>query len=141
MSALAEVAVDVAPCAPRQLRLVRSPATVWRTGTTLAARRMVRQRRRRWRRRVLIVCGVIIGGGVLSWPGHALGGTTGTGLPTDLATGTSVASGMVYVVQEGDTIGSIARLANPVDPPLARRLLVRELRSSVVVPGEHVLIP
>jgi hypothetical protein len=30
---------------------------------------------------------------------------------------------------------------NPVDPRVARTALVRELDSSVVVPGEHVLIP
>jgi hypothetical protein len=32
-------------------------------------------------------------------------------------------------------------MMNPVDPKLARRDLVRELGSTVVVPGEHVLIP
>ena len=48
---------------------------------------------------------------------------------------------MIYVVQPGDTVGSIARAMNPVDPAFARRLLVKELDSSVVVPGEHVLIP
>jgi hypothetical protein len=30
---------------------------------------------------------------------------------------------------------------NPTDPAEARTLLVRELGSTVVVPGEHVLIP
>jgi hypothetical protein len=30
---------------------------------------------------------------------------------------------------------------NPTDPSEARVLLVQELGSSVVVPGEHVLIP
>jgi predicted Zn-dependent protease len=48
---------------------------------------------------------------------------------------------MVYVVQPGDTVTSIATLVNPVDPSLARHVLVRELGSSYVVPGEHVLIP
>ena len=48
---------------------------------------------------------------------------------------------MVYVVQPGDTVDSIARLVNPVQPQLARRDLVAELRSDVVVAGEHVLIP
>jgi hypothetical protein len=48
---------------------------------------------------------------------------------------------VVYVVHGGDTVNSIARLMNPVDPSIARRDLVRELGSSVVVPGEHVLIP
>jgi hypothetical protein len=48
---------------------------------------------------------------------------------------------MVYVVQAGATVNTIATLADPVDPSLARRALIRELRSSVVVAGEHVLIP
>jgi predicted Zn-dependent protease len=48
---------------------------------------------------------------------------------------------MNYVVQPGDTVSSIARMMNPVDPKVARTELVRELDSSVVVPGERVLIP
>jgi transposase-like protein len=48
---------------------------------------------------------------------------------------------MEYVVQPGDTVSSIARDINPVDPSRARTLLVHELGSSVVVPGEHVIIP
>jgi hypothetical protein len=48
---------------------------------------------------------------------------------------------MDYVVQSGDTINSIARDVNPIDPAQARSLLVHELGSTVVVPGEHVLIP
>ncbi len=141
MSALAEFVEEVPTVAEPYLRLVHSPQTTWRTGPALAVRRSARRRARRRRGRALTVSGVILGVAILSWPGHALGGTTGTGLPTDLATGSSLASGMVYVVQPGDTIDSIARLANPVDPAEARQLLVRELRSAVVVPGEHVLIP
>jgi hypothetical protein len=48
---------------------------------------------------------------------------------------------MVYVVQPGDTVSSLAALVNPVDPSQARRALVGELGSRFVVPGEHVLIP
>jgi predicted Zn-dependent protease len=48
---------------------------------------------------------------------------------------------MNYVVQPGDTVAVIAREMNPVDPEAARAQLVAELGSSVVVPGEHVLIP
>jgi predicted Zn-dependent protease len=48
---------------------------------------------------------------------------------------------MVYVVQPGDTVDSIARKLNPVDPALARHALIAELRSNAVVDGEHVLIP
>ena len=48
---------------------------------------------------------------------------------------------MNYVVQPGDTVSSIARDMNPTNPTEARALLVHELGSSVVVAGEHVLIP
>ena len=87
--------------------------------------------------RFLLVAGLAI----LSWPGPAFGGTTGAGLSTDLANSSVLASGMEYVVQSGDSVSSIARMINPVDPSLARAALVNELGSAVVVPGEHVLIP
>jgi hypothetical protein len=48
---------------------------------------------------------------------------------------------MVYVVQPGDSLNSISRMMDPADPSRARESLVRELDSSVVVSGEHVLIP
>jgi predicted Zn-dependent protease len=48
---------------------------------------------------------------------------------------------MNYVVQPGDTLHSIAKLMNPVDPSLARSALVHQIDSSVVVPGEHIVIP
>jgi hypothetical protein len=78
---------------------------------------------------------------ILAMPGHVFGATTGAGLSTDLANSSVLASGMDYVVQPGDTINSIARNMNPTDPQEAGSLLVNELGSSVVVPGEHVLIP
>ncbi len=141
MSAVALTEYESRPPVGPHLRLVDQSSVTWRSGATLASRRLARARRRRQRQRVLLAFGVGLGLVVLAWPGHAFGGTTGSGLPTDLATGTTLASGMVYVVQAGDSIGSIARLANPLDPALARRALTKELRSSVVVPGEHVLIP
>ncbi len=84
-----------------------------------------------------LVAGLVI----LAWPGHAFGGENSVGLPTDLATSSVLSAGMDYVVQPGDTVSSIARLINPVTPVLARRALVRELGSTVVVPGEHVIVP
>jgi hypothetical protein len=78
---------------------------------------------------------------ILAIPGHVYGATTGAGLSTDLANSSVLASGMNYVVQPGDTINSIARDMNPTDPAEARTLLVDELGSTVVVPGEHVLVP
>jgi LysM repeat protein len=85
---------------------------------------------------------VIVGAlAILAMPGHTFGGSTGAGLSTDLASSSVLASGMNYVVQPGDTVSSIAQNMNPTDPAQARALLVHELGSSVVVPGEHVLIP
>jgi hypothetical protein len=93
------------------------------------------------RRRSALVAMVLASFVLLAWPGHAFGGTNGVGLSTDLASSSTVSSGMVYVVQAGDSIDTIARLVNPVNPSVARRALVKELDSSVVVTGEHVLIP
>ena len=141
MSAVALTEYEVRPPAGPHLRLVDQSSVAWRSGVPLASRRLARARRLRRRRRALLAIAVGLGLVVLAWPGHAFGGTTGSGLPTDLATGTTLASGMVYVVQVGDSVDSIARLANPLDPALARRALINELHSDVVVPGEHVLIP
>ena len=125
------------------LRLVTPDLTPrpLRTGPTLSQRRAARTRMLQRRRRTLVALGLVVGLAVLSWPGHAFGGTTGSGLPGDLANSSVLASGMVYVVQPGDTLISIAQSVNPVNPAAARTALVRELHSSVIVPGEHVLIP
>ena len=125
------------------LHLVRyqDEAGPFRTGRPLAERRSARVRSVRRRRRTLVVLALVAGVLILAWPGHAFGGTTGAGLPSDLATSSVLASGMEYVVQPGDSVQSIAHLMNPVDPARARIVLVRELHSSVVVAGEHVLIP
>jgi hypothetical protein len=122
------------------LRLVTTPQ-VFRTGPSLAYRRAARARMMKRRRRTFLALAVVLGLVILAWPGHAFGGETGAGLPTDLANSSVLASGMDYVVQPGDTVYSIARMMNPVDPRAARTALVRELDSTVVVPGEHVLIP
>jgi hypothetical protein len=122
------------------LRLVSTPE-VYRTGPSLARRRAARVRMMQRRRRTLVALVLVTGLVILSWPGHAFGGTTGGGLSTDLANSSVLASGMEYVVQPGDTVRSIATLMNSVDPAVAQRALVREIHSNVVVPGEHVLIP
>jgi hypothetical protein len=110
-------------------------------GPLVANRRAARARMKARRRRSVLVAAVLASLVLLAWPGHAFGGTNGVGLSTDLATSSTLSSGMVYVVQPGDTEDSIARLLNPVDPSLARHALVAELRSNAVVAGEHVLIP
>lgn len=121
------------PDAPRTRVLARGPA--------LAERRVHRARLVQRRRRVL--AGLVLASAlaVLCVPGHVLGATTGAGLSSDVAGSGVLASGVSYTVQPGDSVNSIAAAMNPVDPSIARTLLVRELGSSVVVPGEHVLIP
>lgn len=113
----------------------------YRRGPLVANRRAARARMKARRRRSALAAVVLASLGLLAWPGHAFGGTNGVGLSTDLATGSTLSSGMVYVVQSGDSVASIARMLNPVNPSMADRALVAELRSSVVVAGEHVLVP
>ncbi len=113
----------------------------YRVGPLVANRRAARARMKARRRRSALAALVVISLVILAWPGHAFGGTNGVGLSTDLASSSTLSSGMVYVVQPGDTIASIARQVNPVSPATARRAIVAELRSRVVVAGEHVLIP
>lgn len=124
-----------------QLRLVPPARAPYRTGADLAERRA--RRRRAKSRRHGFVLGAVVAAAlvVLALPGHSFGATGGTGLSNDLAGASVLASGEDYVVQPGDTVASIARDMNPVDPALARRLLVGELHSNVVVAGEHVVIP
>ncbi len=120
---------------------IRDDAARYGQGPSVADRRAARARMKVRRRRSVGVAAVFVSLVLLAWPGHAFGGTNGVGLSTDLATGSTLSSGMVYVVQPGDTVSSIARLLNPVQPSLAVRALEGELRSTVVVAGEHVLIP
>ena len=103
----------------------------------LARRRRVRARRRGLALGALVVLSLV----VLAVPGHSFGATSPTGLSSDLAGSSVLAAGELYVVQPGDTLTAIARSMNPVDPAEARALLVAELRSTVVVAGEHILIP
>ena len=127
--------------APRLRALESAAGPTWMTGPSLALRRERRARRLSRRRRSLAGLALVLATIVLAWPGHAFGGTTRSGLSTDLATSSVLAPGMDYVVQPGDSVDSIAALVNPSHPATARTLLVRQLRSDVVVAGEHVLIP
>ena len=143
MAAIELIDVEEYPDVQRpQLRLVsiRNVEPV-RTGIPLAARRAARARMLQRRRRTLVALALVAGLIILALPGAAFGGVTGTGLSGDLADSSVLASGMTYVVHAGDTVGSIAQSMNPVNPSLARHELVRELGSSVVVPGEHILTP
>lgn len=141
--AMAQVMATESEQAPAVLRLVvsASEAASWRRGAPLAQRRAARARMVQRRRRSLVGAALVAGLVVLAWPGHAFGWENSVGLSTDVATSSVLSAGMDYVVQPGDTVGTIARLINPVTPALARRALVRELGSAVVVPGEHVIVP
>lgn len=125
------------------LRVVREETNLphYRRGPLVANRRAARARMKQRRRRSAVVALFAATLVLLAWPGHAFGGTNGAGLSTDLASSTTLASGMVYVVQPGDTLSTIAAEVNPVRPGIARAALVAELHSSVVIAGEHVLIP
>lgn len=112
-----------------------------RRGPTIAQRRNARARMMQRRRRTVIALALVVGVALLAFPGHAFGGVTGAGLSTDLANSSVLASGMDYVVQPGDSVASISKLMNPVDPSLARSALVIQIDSTVVVPGEHIVIP
>jgi hypothetical protein len=95
----------------------------------------------RRRRRTLIALALLAGLTILALPGVAFGGVSNGGLSSDSNSNATLSSGMVFVVQPGDTVNSIARMINPADPSTARSALVHELGSKVVVPGERVLIP
>ncbi|MBU6233927.1 MAG: hypothetical protein KJS64_06740 [Acidobacteria bacterium] len=107
----------------------------------VAARRAARARMMRRRRRSLAGLATLVGVIALAWPGSAFGGTTKYGVLTDTGQIGRWHSGVVYVVQPGDTITTIAKLVSPEHPELVRRALVASLRSDVVVPGERVVIP
>jgi len=126
-----------------QLRLVKLEGAppVSRHGLPLAQRRAARALMMKRRRRTLIVLAILAGLTILALPGVAFGGVSTGGLSSDTYSSASLASGMVFVVQPGDTLNSIARMVDPVDPRTARTALVHELGSKVVVSGERVLIP
>jgi hypothetical protein len=112
-----------------------------RTGPTIAQRRAARARMMHRRRRTIVALALVAGVALLAFPGNAFGGVTGAGLSTDLANSSVLASGMNYEVKPGDSVGSIAALMNPVNPSTARDALVDQIDSTVVVPGEHIVIP
>ena len=115
--------------------------TPLRQGVPVSRRRAARARMLRRRRRFMLGVAAVVTLVVLAWPGHAFGGVIGAGVLSDQGADNTLGAGQVYVVQPGDSVRSIAQLVNAENPAAARRALVAELHSSVVVPGEHVLIP
>jgi hypothetical protein len=70
---------------------------------------------------------------LLALPIRAFGGST-------LAQ-VSPTQGQEYIVKAGDTLASIAARADGSGAASLTAQLVREVGSTVVVPGEHIFIP
>jgi len=126
------------------LRLVPTPAHAapsFRSGPLVAQRRAARARMLQRRRRslaALVVIAALVG---LATPGLAFGGTTATGMAVSSEAATNYPPGTTYIVAPGDTLQSIAAQVNPLDPRRAYNALRAELRSTVVITGEHIPIP
>jgi hypothetical protein len=118
MSVAFELEFEV--CRPRLYALPDQPA---RTAPTPLVRR----------RRMVVGLAVAVLLILLALPIRAIGGSTaGPQVPT---------LGHGYVVQNGDTLASIAGRADPAHAVALTERLAQETGSSVVVPGEHVFIP
>jgi LysM domain len=91
------------------------------------AERMAAVRRRRVVLAGTTVVALLV---LLLLPIRALGGTTVTASP-----------GREYVVRSGDTLGSIAARMGGRNVASMERRLADEAGSTVLVPGEHLLIP
>jgi Tfp pilus assembly protein FimV len=85
------------------------------------------------RRRVVVGAVVLALLVLLALPIRSLGGST-------LAQATP-AQGQEYIVKPGDTLTSIASQADPSHAGSLTVQLAHEVGSTVVVPGEHILIP
>jgi hypothetical protein len=85
------------------------------------------------RRRIILAAAVVALLILLALPIRMLGGST-------LAQA-APAQGQEYIVKAGDTLASIANRADPTHTTSLTEQLVRETGSSLVVPGEHILIP
>ena len=95
------------------------------------------------RRRRLLLGGIIVAILLaLALPLRSLGAVTTSGVATPGGSPAGLGDGTPYVVQPGDTLASIARSINPsADQAKLISELHSEVGSSVVVPGEHVILP
>jgi hypothetical protein len=118
------------------LRLVPTSYSTsnFRVGPKLAERRAQRLRVLQRRRRVVaaLSLGLVATFLILS-PAPAGSGA--------LSSSSALSAGQTYVVQGGETLSTIARLVNPEHPSIAYSALRKEIGSTVVIPGEHLLIP
>jgi hypothetical protein len=121
------------------LRLVPTSYSTsnFRVGPKLAERRAQRLRVLQRRRRVVaaLSLGLVATFLILS---PAPSASAGSGA---LSSSSALSAGQTYVVQGGETLSTIARLVNPEHPSIAYSALRKEIGSTVVIPGEHLLIP
>ena len=85
------------------------------------------------RRRAILVAVVVVLLVLLMLPIRALGGKT--------IAGAAPTAGQEYVVRSGDTLASIAMRAGSANIAGMEHQLANEAGSTVLVPGEHLLIP
>ena len=78
----------------------------------------------------LVVVGLLV---LLALPLRGIGGSP--------IAGSAPAAGQEYVVQNGDTLTSIAQRVDPGHVAGLAQRLAAEAGSSTIVPGEHLLIP
>ena len=130
---------EVTPRRRDHLRLVPAAysTATYRVGLNLTARRsqrrLVLQRRRRVA--VSLLAGLALTFLVLSQdPSTPRSGSI-------LSSSSALSAGQTYVVQGGETLSTIARLVNPEHPSIALASLQKQIGSTVVIPGEHLLIP
>jgi hypothetical protein len=93
------------------------------------------------RRRTMAIGVVLVAVVLLAMPLRALGAVTVAGQPTPAGVPAGLAPGSIYVVQDGDTLRSIAMRVNAVAAAAIERELATSIGSSHVVVGEHVTIP
>jgi hypothetical protein len=85
------------------------------------------------RRRVVLGLVLVVLLIALALPISALGGRT--------VAGSAPTAGQEYVVQSGDTLASVAARVGGGNVGGVEQQLAREAGSTVLVPGEHLLIP
>jgi hypothetical protein len=118
-----------APFAPRQ-------------GRDVAERRQLRLERRTRRRRVSVAVALGMTALLLVLPLRALGTVTVSGQQTPGGTPAGLMDGFTYVVQPGDSLASIAhRINSSGDQAAMIAAMAKEVGSTVVVPGEHLVLP
>jgi LysM repeat protein len=115
---------ELFPAESAQAHGERSRASVYRRRRLLA---------------VVVAIGVLV---ALALPLRSLGAMTTSGVVTPAGAPAGLGDGMPYVVQSGDTLASIAKAINPNANQVKLISQMRaEVGSSVVVPGEHLILP